>query len=316
MNLRDIEIFEASDVAAAAPYLDLVDTFRRAHRLPAAVCERIVYGPDARAEKFMALPAWQVDESIGIKLVTIFPDNPARGLPSVQAVVLLFDGETGAALAMIDGTELTYRKTAADSALGSQLLSRTDVRTLLMVGAGGLSPHMIAAHRAVRPSIERVLIWNRRRAKSEALVASGVADEVVTDLEAATAEADVISTATMSKEPLIHGDWLRPGTHLDCVGAYLPDHREIDTTAVQRAELFVDSRLAAVEEGGDLVVPIASGDIDLAHIRADLFELCRGEHAGRSDPGAITLFENGGGGHLDLMAAQHIWRSARPRPIS
>jgi ornithine cyclodeaminase len=305
--LRDIAVFEADDVARATPYGDLVDALRAAHRRPMATCERIVYGPDGAAEKFMALPAWQPGESIGIKLVTIFPDNPRNGLPSIQAIVMLFDGETGEALAMIDGTELTYRKTAADSALGSQLLSRDDSRTLLMVGAGGLGPHMIAAHRAVRPSIERVLIWNRTVDKARALVDQGVADEVVDDLEGAVRAADIISTATMSKEPLVFGDWLQPGTHLDCVGAYLPDHREIDETAVVRAELFVDSRHAAVHEGGDIVIPMASGAIDESHVRADLFELCQGTHAGRSGPDAVTLFESGGGGHLDLMTAQHIW---------
>ncbi len=309
MDLNDIAIFDASDVAAAAPYRDLVEAFRAAHQAPPAVCERIVYGPEGSSEKFMALPAWQAGESIGIKLVTIFPDNPGRGLPSVQAVVVLFDGETGEALALIDGTELTYRKTAADSALGSQMLSRDDSRTLLMVGAGGLAPHLIAAHRVVRPSVDRVLIWNRSPGKAQALVDAGTADEVVTDLEAATAASDIISTATMSKEPLILGDWLQPGTHLDCVGAYLPDHREIDTAAVLRSELFVDSRVAAIEEGGDIVVPMAAGDIDESHVRADLYELCQGSHSGRSGPDAITLFENGGGGHLDLMTAQHIWRA-------
>ena len=121
-----------------------------------------MYGPDGHAERLLALPAWQAGEAIGVKLVTVFPDNPAtNGLPSVQAVVVLFDGATGQPLALIDGTELTYRKTAADSALGSRFLSRPDSRTLLMVGAGGLAPHLIAAHRAVRPSIERVVVWNR-----------------------------------------------------------------------------------------------------------------------------------------------------------
>ncbi len=306
-SLSDIVIFEADDVAAAAPYADLVDALRAGHLRPPAACERIVYGPEGHAEKFMALPAWQPGDAIGIKLATIFPDNPGRDLPSVQAVVVLFDGRTGEALALIDGTELTYRKTAADSALGSQLLSRDDSRMLLMVGAGGLGPHMIAAHRAVRPSIERVAVWNRSADKAQALVDRGVADEVVDDLEAAVRDADIICTATMSKEPLIHGGWLRPGTHLDCVGAYLPDHREIDEEAVVGSELFVDSRLAAVEEGGDLVIPITAGVIDRSHVRADLFELCRGLHPGRSGPDAITLFENGGGGHLDLMTAQHIW---------
>jgi len=308
-SLRDIAIFDAVDVARAAPYAELVDALRAGHLRTPAVCERIVYGPDDAAEKFMALPAWQPGDAIGIKLVTIFPENPGRGLPSIQAVVVLFDGESGEALALIDGTELTYRKTAADSALGSQLLSRDDSRTLLMVGAGGLGPHMIAAHRAVRPSLERVLIWNRTVGKAQALVDRGVAHEVVDDLEAAVGEADVISTATMSKHPLIRGDWVQPGTHLDCVGAYLPDHQEIDETAVARSELFVDSYHAAVHEGGDLVVPMAAGVIAIDHVRADLFELCQGRHPGRSGPDAITLFESGGGGHLDLMTAQHIWSS-------
>jgi ornithine cyclodeaminase len=257
----------------------------------------------------MALPAWQAGESIGIKLVTIFPRNPTSGLPSVQAVVVLFDGETGEALALIDGTELTYRKTACDSALGSQLLSRDDAATMLMVGAGGLAPHLIAAHRTVRPSIDRVLIWNRSAERARAAVDAGFADEAVDDLEVAARAADVICTATMSKEPLIRGAWLQPGTHLDCVGAYLPDHREVDDDVVLRSEVFVDSRLATLEEGGDLVIPIEAGLIDEAHVRADLYDLCRGDHPGRSGPDAITMFENGGGGHLDLMTAQHIWGS-------
>lgn len=306
-GLHDIRIFDAAEVADAAPYADLVDAFRAGHQRSPAACERIVYGPAGAAEKFMALPAWQEGETIGIKLATVFPDNPGSGRPSVQALVLLFDGQTGEPVALIDGTELTYRKTAADSALGSQILAREDARTLLMVGAGGLSPHLIAAHRAVRPSIDRVVVWNRSAEKSRALVAAGVADDAIDDLEAAARSADIISTATMSKEPLVLGDWLRPGTHLDCVGAFLPDHREVDDHTVLHAELFVDSRLAAIEESGDLVIPMEAGLIDASHVRADLFELCQGAHPGRSGPDAITLFENGGGGHLDLMTAQHIW---------
>ena len=308
-GLADIRIFDAADVARAAPYADLVDALHAGHRRPAAVCERIVYGPADTDEKFMALPAWEAGEAIGIKLATIFPDNPTHGRPSVQAVVMLFDGETGAPLALIDGTELTYRKTAADSALGARFLARHDARTLLMVGAGGMAPHLIAAHRAVRPTIERVLVWNRTLEKADRLVAAGIADEVVADLEIAAREADVISTATMAKDPLICGEWLQPGTHVDCVGAYLPDHREVDERAVVIAELFVDSRVAAIEEGGDLVIPIAAGVIDESHVRADLTELCLGSHPGRSGPEAITMFQNGGGGHLDLIVAQHVWNA-------
>jgi len=312
-SLNDVAIIDADEVARRSPYDLLVDAIEAGHRDPIAECERIVYGPEGDQRRFMALPAWQTHGAgggaIGIKLVTIFPENPGRGLPSVQAIVLLFDGATGEAVAMLDGTELTYRKTAADSALGSKLLSRPDARTMLMVGAGGLGGHLVAAHRAVRPSIERVLIWNRTRDKAQALVDAGVAHEVADDLDAAVADADVISTATMAREPLIKGALLRPGTHVDCVGAFLTDHREVDDDVVTRAEIFVDSREAAVNESGDLVIPMTAGTIAADAVRADLFELCQGRHPGRSAPDAITMFENGGGGHLDLMTAQHIWNS-------
>ena len=311
-GLRDLLIIDAPDIARLGDYRSLVDVLEAAHRQPPAAVERIVYGPDGHVERLLALPAWQAGEAIGVKLVTVFPGNPAtNGLPSVQAVVVLFDGGTGQPLALIDGTELTYRKTAADSALGSRFLSRPDSHTLLMVGAGGLAPHLIAAHRAVRPSIERVIVWNRTREKAARLVDDGVADAVADDLAAAAAGADVICTATLTKEPLIHGEWLRPGTHLDCVGAYLPDHREVDDEVVRRAQIFVDSRLATLTEGGDLVIPIAAGVIAADDVRADLYELSQGAHAGRQpgDGDTITLFENCGGGHLDLMVARHLWQA-------
>jgi ornithine cyclodeaminase len=307
MNLRDIPVLDGDDVARLLPYADLVDALAAGHRSEPAVTRRVVFGPDGTAEAFLALPAWQPGEAIGIKLVTVFPANPAAGRASVQAVYVLFDGATGDPLALLDGTELTYRKTAADSALGARYLAREDVATLLMVGAGGLAPHLIAAHLAVRRSLERVLVWNRTPAKAEA-VATAAGATVVDDLAAAVPAADVISTATMTKEPLVLGRWLRPGTHLDLVGAFLPDHREVDGDAVVRAELFVDHREATLTEDGDLVIPLAAGLIRPDDVRADLYELCRGDVAGRTDPDAITLFENGGGGHLDLMTAQFAWR--------
>jgi ornithine cyclodeaminase len=310
-GLRDLVIIDAADVARLGDYSMLVDALAAAHCEPAAAVERLVYGPDGRAERFLALPAWSAGEAIGVKLVTVFPDNPTtNGLPSVQAVVVLFDGATGQPLALIDGTELTYRKTAADSALGSRFLSRPDSRTMLMVGAGGLAPHLIAAHRAVRPSIERVVVWNRTRAKAERLVDDGIAGDVADDLAVAVAAADIVCTATLTKEPLVRGEWLRAGAHVDCVGAYLPDHREIDDEVVRRAEIFVDSRLATLSEGGDLVIPIAAGVIAPSDVRADLYELSQGVHSGRArdDGETITLFENCGGGHLDLMVARHLFQ--------
>lgn len=261
----------------------------------------------------MGLPAWQPGSSLGVKLVTVFPDNPVvSGLPSVQAVYVLFDGRDGKPLAIMDGTELTYRKTSADSALGSRLLSRPDSRTLLMVGAGGLAPHLIAAHREVRPSLRRLLVWNRTRSKAERL-AEAAGGEVADNLDEAVSVADIISTATMTTEPLIKGELLQPGAHLDLVGAFLPHCREVDDEVIRRATIFVDSRDAAVHECGDLVIPLESGLITEQDIRADLFELCRGQSPGREDRTQITMYENGGGGHLDLMIGTFISsQSANP----
>jgi len=305
----------ADAVHALLPYADLVDALAAGHLLPPADVRRTVYSPEGADEVYLGLPAWQPGRAIGVKLVTVFPGNLAVGKPSVQAVYVLFDGADGTPLATMDGTALTYRKTACDSALGSRHLSRPDSRTLLMVGAGGLGPHLVAAHRTVRPSLTEVLVWNRTRSRAEVLAAelagSGVAATVVDDLDGAVARADIVCTATMTRAPLVKGALLRPGTHLDLVGAYLPDHREVDDDCMRRAAIHVDSRLAAVEESGDLVIPLASGVITEHDIRGDLFDLCQGRVPGRTSSEEITLFENGGGGHLDLMTGQVVWERYR-----
>lgn len=307
----------ADAVHELLPYVDLVDALAAGHLLPPADVRRTVYSPEGADEVYLGLPAWQPGHAIGVKLVTVFPANPAAGKPSVQAVYVLFDGTDGSPLATMDGTALTYRKTACDSALGSRFLSRPDSRTLLIVGAGGLGPHLVAAHRAVRPSLTEVLVWNRTRSRAEALVAelatAGVAASVVDDLDGAVGRADIVCTATMTRDPLVKGAQLRPGTHLDLVGAYLPDHREIDDDCVRRAAIHVDSRLAAVEESGDLVIPLSAGVITEHDIRGDLFDLCQGRAPGRTSADEITLFENGGGGHLDLMTGQLVWERYQTR---
>lgn len=309
-DLRQVPIIGADEVARLLPYRTLVDALEAAHREPRALTGRTALGVDGADDSFLALTAWQPGRGVGTKLVTVFPANLGRGRPSVQALYVLFDATTGDPVALIDGTELTYRKTAADSALGARLLARQDVRTLLVVGAGGLAPHLVAAHRAVRPSIDEVLVWNRTPVRAAALAAA-IGGRVVDRIEEAVASADVIVTATMTKEPLVAGRWLRPGVHLDLVGAFRPDHREVDDDTVLRAVLYVDDREATLRESGDLVIPMSRGLITPADIRADLFELCRGDVAGRREPAEITLFENGGGGHLDLMTAIVLWERAR-----
>jgi ornithine cyclodeaminase len=255
------------------------------------------------------MPAWQEGGPVGIKLVTIFPGNAAKGLPSVQGFYILLDGATGEARAAIDARVLTAKRTAAASALASTYLSYRAASRLLMVGTGMLAPYLIQAHATVRP-IRHVMLWGRHRDKAEALAKRlGHAElrlEAVSDLEAAAREADIISCATLSQTPLIKGAWLRPGQHLDLVGAYTPAMRESDDEAVRRARVYVDTREGALKEGGDIAQPLADGVLSEAAIRGDLYELCRNRRLGRQDPEEITLFKSVGAAIEDLTAAQLV----------
>ena len=257
--------------------------------------------------------AWLPGQGIGLKTVTVFPGN--RDLdppePSVRGLFVLFDPDRGAPLAVIDGAALTAWKTAGDSALGARHLARRDAETLLMVGAGAMARPLIEAHRAARPSLRRVRIWNRTLARAEALAeslaADGVAAEAADDLATAVSAADVISSATLSDRPLIRGAWLRPGTHLDLVGAFTATMREADDDALRRGRLFVDARETTIGEIGELIDPMARGVISESDVLADLYDLGAGV-PGRLGPDDITVFKNGGGAHLDLMTAVAVQR--------
>lgn len=303
----------AERIGQLLSYPGLVAFLEESHRQSVDAMDDLLlsHGEPGRARQhFLIRAAWQGGLGAGAKLVTVFPDNDRRGLPSVQGVYLLFDAHDGGPAAALDGTELTYWKTAADSALGAKFLAREDAEVLLMVGAGAMAPHLIRAHRAVRPSLRSILIWNRtpeRAARlAEKLAAEGLPASAVTDLETAVRAGAVISCATMATAPLVRGEWLRPGTHLDLVGAYTPEMREADDDAVQRAGIFVDSRQTAVRPIGELAIPLHAGLISEASILADHFQLSRGLHPGRESDDEITLFKNGGGGHLDLMTARFV----------
>jgi ornithine cyclodeaminase len=302
-----MKFVSAEEVHRICEWTKLVEALRQAHRGPKPFADRSEI--QNAGNTYFNLPAWQPGVALGTKIVTVFPSNPdrANGLPAVQALYPLFDGKDGRPLALLDGTALTYRKTAADSALGSRLLSRPDARTLLMVGAGALAPFLVAAHRAVRPSLSRILVWNRRAGKAVAL-ARQCGGEAVENLEEAARSADIVSCATSSTEPLILGRWLKPGAHLDLVGAFTPEMRECDDEAVRRARLFVDSRMFAIDQPGDLGDPIRRGVIARDKVEADLFELCDPGYHFERLPGDVTLFKNGGGAHLDLFTALYIWR--------
>ena len=269
---------------------------------------------------------WHKGEALGAKLVSIFPDNnndPDQPLPSIQAAFVLFDGKNGQPLACLDGTALTHLKTASDSALGAKLLSRADTKSMLMVGAGAMAPHLIQAHCAVRPSIKTVYIWNRNPEKSGALSASSLQHRVgkarliaVNDLEYHARRAELICCATASTTPVIKGEWLKAGSHLDLVGAFTPSMREADDECLKRGSLFVDARATTVKEIGELMIPIKNGVITADDVKADLFELCQKLHYGRSSSDQITVFKNGGGGHLDLMTARLVYDASKPRSKS
>ncbi len=248
-------------------------------------------------------------------MITGFWNNPStNGKPAVHAIFCLFDGVDGRPLAVLDGTALTLRKTAADSALGARHLARPDVERMLMVGAGAMAPHLIMAHKAIRPSIREVAIWNRTSEKAEAVktkiegtpTMDAVTLTVAADLAEAVGRADLISAATGVEEPVIKGAWLRPGAHLDLVGAFKPDMREADDEAIRRSSVFVNARSSTIEHVGEIAIPLASGVLKAEGILGDHFDFARGRHPGRSSADEITLFKNGGGGHLDLMTARFI----------
>lgn len=263
---------------------------------------------------WLMLPAWQFDRCFGIKIANVFPGNPARNLASVQGASLLFDGETGETLCGMDGAMLTLRKTAANSAAAADWLARQDAATLCMVGAGALAPHLVEAHCAVRP-IKRVLWWNRSRTALDRAMDSvrgllrNVTIEAASDLAAAVRQADIVSTATMSLEPLVKGAWLKPGAHLDLVGGYRPDMREADDECLARAaQIYVDARFTTLEVAGDLTQPIAAGLLKPDSV-IDMQQTARGEKPKRQSNQEITWFKSGGGGHEDLATAWAVYQA-------
>ncbi|MDQ0390463.1 Gfo/Idh/MocA family oxidoreductase [Labrys monachus] len=309
-----MQMIDADAVHRLLDYEGLVEALRRAHRGAMPETGEICLsdpGQPAVARHFLALPAWQAGDMLGIKLATSFPEN--EHLPSIQGLYAAFDGRTGAPILIADGTALTLRKTAADSALGADLLARPDAETMLMIGAGALAPHVIAAFLAVRPGLRRIAIWNRTAARAEQLAArlsiAGVAVAAVADLDAALGEADIVSCATMTASPLVRGGLLKPGAHVDLIGGWHPGMREADDDAIRRSSIYVDSK-ALSGDCGDIRQPLDQGLLRIEDIRGDLFSLCAGDAPGRAGPDEITLFKNAGGGHLDLFTARHLARRA------
>lgn len=303
-----VTVLDGDDVARLASWPLVIDALREGHRLPkASIADTFVH---ARDNTMLVRAAWIDGLAAGTKAATVVPGNAQRALPSVHAQISLFDDETGALTASVDGTSVTAWKTAGDSALGCDLLARDDAKTLVMIGAGAMAAPLIAAHRTVRPSIDNVLIWNRTRANADALAAQ-VGGQAVDDLPAALAKADIICCATMSTVPVLAGADVPQGCHVDLVGAYRPDMREADDELHRRGRWFVDSRDTTLAHIGELAIPIAGGIITEEAVLGDLHELVAGR-AGRCSDDDITVFKNGGGAHLDIMVADALVKAATP----
>lgn len=303
-----MKFFTAEEVAKAGSYRDWVEALRKGFQMEIASPVRH-HHQISPPSTLLIMPAWSAAWT-GIKTVVVKSDNAAQGLPTVQANYQLIDNATGATVAIMDGTELTRRRTSAASALAADYLARPDASTLLVVGAGALSAHFVRAHASVR-TIQKVLIFNRSREKAEAVVSALHEDRfdvhVCESLEAGVREADIVSCVTSSTAALVQGAWLKAGTHVDLAGAYTPSMRETDGETVARSRVFVDTRDGAAAEAGDLLQAQKEGRFDFKDVQGDLAGLCKGTVNGRKSPDEITLFKSCGTAIEDLAAAAMVY---------
>lgn len=319
-----MKLVSPAEVDALLNWSDMINAIEAAFRqgvIQPVRHHHTIDRPDGAASTLLLMPAWSDFDALGdsakgymgVKIVTVSPDNGTVSKPAVMGVYLLLDGKTGEPKALIDGQRLTLWRTAGASALAARYLAREDASKLVVLGAGALSGFLARAHSAIRP-IKDISIWNRNFAGAEKVAAELTRDgfnaRAVEDKDAAIAEADIITAGTLSTEPLILGKHLKPGTHVDLIGAFTPTMRESDDECVKRARVFVDTRDGALKEGGDIVQPIKAGVISPNHIIGDLFDLTRGTIEGRQSANEITLFKSVGAALEDLAAGILVYEKA------
>ncbi|MBV8105296.1 MAG: hypothetical protein JO223_11875 [Hyphomicrobiales bacterium] len=314
-----MRLIDADAIAAKLDPLVLIEALRMGHGDSGmGEVERMLIEEPGTENAVLTWAASHLKRGIAVKTATVFPRNRRGGLrPNLQSVVTLFDGTNGAPLAAIHGESFTRMKTAADSALAAGFLALPDAATLAVLGAGGQARTHIRFHCAVRPSIRRVVVWNRTHAAGERLAAEfredGLDAEARTDPEAAVSGAAIVACLTASSDPVLRGAWLEAGAHVDLVGGFTPAMRESDDDVVRRGRLFADTLRFTIADCGDFADPIARGVIARDKIEGDLFDLVSGRIPARRSVEEITVFKNGGGGHLDLMIARAIYDAALER---
>ena len=308
--------FDAAATRAALCFDTLVPALRAAFAGSTQVPPRHVHAIAQQSQAMgtvLIMPAWSDTGYLGIKTINIFPGNGALGLPGLHATYVLYDARTGVPLAMMDGNEITAHRTAAAAALGASFLARDDARELLVLGTGRVARLLPAAMRSVRPGLTRIRLWNHRPDSAQALAAQwreqGLAVEVVSDLESAVRRADIVSCATLATQPLVRGEWLAPGAHLDLIGSFTPQMKEADAACFGPGRrVFIDTEEAPTK-AGDLLDALAAGLLTPGAIQGTLAQLCRGERAGRRGPQEQTVFKAVGSALEDLTAAVRIWQS-------
>ena len=307
-----MKVYDRENVASSLQYGILIEALRKAFSSKITAPERVQHtiknknGSDA---SLLLMPAWKIGEHIGIKIVSVFPENTTNNMSAVHANYFLMNANDGRPVAVMDGSELTLRRTACASALAADYLVKKNVDTLLMIGTGNLAPHMIKAHCVVR-NYSRILIWGRNEEKAKRLALSlNIKDKEIVaknDLKKALNVADVISCATLTQKPLIMGDWIKPGQHLDLVGAFTPDMAEADSKAIAMSKIVVDTYEGALSESGEIINALKEGRIKKKHILSDLRELVLEEKDIRKDSNDITLFKSVGTALEDLAAAKLV----------
>jgi len=300
-------IVDAERARQALPFPALLQALAAMFRQPCEVPQRHVHHP-GEALTTLLMPAWTSGRYLGVKIVNIGRDNAKRGLPGLHSTYQLFDAESGVPLALIDGNEITSRRTAAASALAAAKLARADAQRLLVVGCGRVGGLLAEAYRAAMP-IRQVRVWDQRpeaaRALALSLRAQGMDAEAADELPTAVRAADIVSCATLATEPLIRGDWLSPGSHLDLIGSFTPEMREADDACFRDAALWVDTREALIKSG-ELLAPLANGALSLDQLQGDLAAICRGETR-RSKAEQRSIFKSVGTALADLAAAVLVY---------
>ena len=306
-----MQFITKEDVERLAPYGPLVEALAKGLREPIESPPRSHFNPNHDASTVLIMPAWKPHQVMGTKIVSIWPENNARGQSAVSAIYVVTSCKDGTPLAVIDGTELTLRRTAAAAALAARLLARPMSTRLLVVGSGALSAHMAMAHHSVF-SLSEITIWGRQLDKAQSVVATlaraGITARATDDLQQALANTDIVAAATTASTAFIPSEWVHAGTHLGLIGAFTASMAEAEIQLLPRARLFADNRAAVLEKGGEVVQALRAGLISEQDVLAELSELVALPSLvdGRRSEADITVFKSVGFAALDLIAAEHV----------